>query len=137
MEFYSDKEAWNFPKNQYPNWDDCMRFYMSRIMNKVPQKSVLNDLAEAVEKIWKSGDGCPKSASSIMNQFEKTVHLEYKKYRKGDATTDKKKKKTEGPVQSPVRISKRSHAPLCITEEATGSANDTWGSSFSSLWSSS
>ena len=68
MEFYSDTVPWSF--EIYPTWDDCMRFYMSRIVNKVPQKTIINQLAEAVESIWKTGDGCPKAKSSIMKQFE-------------------------------------------------------------------
>ena len=70
MEFYSDTVPWPFETCRYPTWDDCMRFYMSRIVNKVPQKTIINQLAEAVESIWKTGDGCPKAKSSIMKQFE-------------------------------------------------------------------
>ena len=73
-----------FPKERYPTWDDCMRYYKSRINNKVTQKSVINQLSEAVETIWKSGDGCPKAKHRIMVQFETCVFPQYQKYRKGD-----------------------------------------------------
>ena len=102
MEFYEDSEPWMFPTNRYPTWDDCMRYYMSRMKGakKVSQKSIFNELSEAVHKIWKSGDGCPKSKSNIMNQFEKTVLPQYQRYRRGDAGNRSKKKKTEPPPQS-------------------------------------
>ena len=73
MDFYHDNELWTFPVYQYPTWDDVMRFYMSRIKQKIPPKVVINKLAEEVQKIWKLGDGCPKAVSSIRNQFEKYV----------------------------------------------------------------
>ena len=93
MEFYSDTDPWHFPTDRYPTWDDCMRFYMSRITNREVQKSILYDLAVSVEKIWRSGDGCPKSQSTIIYQFEKTVLPAYQKSRKGDTGGQKKKKK--------------------------------------------
>ena len=108
MEFYTDKNAWTFPPNQYPTWDDCMRFYMSRIQENMSQKAIIQSLAEEVEKIWKSGDGCPKSVSSIVTQFERYVLPQYKKNRKGDMNKKgKKKKKLEKPAQSPARRSLR------------------------------
>ena len=55
-----DTEPWMFPKYQYPTWDDCMRFYMSRVKVKVPMKTAMLELAEAVHQIRKAGDGCPK-----------------------------------------------------------------------------
>ena len=66
---------------------------MSRMKGakKVSKKSIFNELAEAVHKIWKSDDGCPKSKSNIMNQFEKTVLPRYQRYRRGDAGNRSKK----------------------------------------------
>ena len=109
MEFYSDSEPWNFPKYQYPTWDDCMRYYMSRIKVKTAQKKTITELALAVETIWKAGDGCPKHYSNIMVQFEKTVFPQYQKYRKGDGVGNKgkKRKKLEVPSKSPARKSVR------------------------------
>ena len=107
MEFYTDTEPWNLPKNQYPTWDECMRYYMSRIKVKISQKTAIVDLAKDVEKIWKAGDGCPKHFHHIMTQFEKTVLAQYQKYRKGDQPGKSKKKKIQTPSQSPARRSVR------------------------------
>ena len=52
--------------------------------NKLPQKTIINQLAEDVEKIWKTGDGCPKSKSIIRTHFENHVYATYQKYRRGD-----------------------------------------------------
>ena len=110
MDFYSDTAPWNLPSYQYPTWDDCMRYYLSRTKNKIPIKSALHGLAVGVHQIWKSGDGCPKSPQRIMVQFENTVLHQYQKYRKGDALLSgkKKKKNSDKPSQSPVRKSSRS-----------------------------
>ena len=107
MEFYTDTEPWNLPKNQYPTWDECMRYYMSRIKVKISQKTAIVDLAKDVEKIWKAGDGCPKHFHHIMTQFEKTVLVQYQKYRKGDQPGKSKKKKIQTPSKSPARRSVR------------------------------
>ena len=108
MEFYTDKNAWTFPPNQYPTWDDCMRFYMSRMQENWNQKAIIQNLAEEIERIWNAGDGCPKSLSSIRTQFENHVLPQYKKYRKRDGNKKgKKKKKLETPAQSPARRSLR------------------------------
>ena len=122
MDFYNDEDTWVFPKERYPTWDDCMRYYKSRINTKVTQKSVINQLSEAVETIWKSGDGCPKSKNRIMVQLESYVIPQYQKYRKGDMQPNKsKKKKSQTPAQSPVRKSARSSHPADVenTPEAT------------------
>ena len=117
MDFFSDSEAWHFPTYQYPTWDDCMRFYISRTKNKVPQKSAIYQLSEAVVKIWKSGDGCPKSWNIIMLQFENTVLPQYQKYRKGDTVTGKKKKKISvKPTPSPITIRKISRTQTSQTD---------------------
>ena len=109
MEFYTDTEPWNLPKNQYPTWDDCMRYYMSRVTVKIPQKTAIFELAKDVEKIWKAGDGCPKHFHTIMTQFERTVWPQYQKYRKGDGgeTKKNKQKKKQTPAKSPARRSMR------------------------------
>jgi hypothetical protein len=107
MEFYSDTVPWFFETCRYPTWDDCMRFYMSRIVNKVPQKTIINQLAEAVESIWKTGDGCPKAKSSIMKQFENHVLPTYQKYRRGDTIPRVRQKKPGTPAQSTSRKSAR------------------------------
>ena len=107
MDFYMDTEPWMFPKYQYPTWDDCMRFYMSRVKVKVPMKTAMLELAEAVHQIWKAGDGCPKSETNIITQFERSVYSQYQKYRKGDGVKKDKQKKYKGPVQSSTRKSLR------------------------------
>ena len=112
MDFYSDTDPWNFETCKYPTWDDCMHYYMSRI-NKFHQKTIINHLAEAVEKIWKSGDGCPKSISSIRGQFENHVLATYQKYRRGDTVPRSRQKKPGTPAPSPSRRSGRSAA--CTT----------------------
>jgi hypothetical protein len=113
MEFYHDNEPWTFPVYQYPTWDDVMRFYMSRIKQKIPPKAIINKLAEEVEKIWKLGDGCPTAVSSIRNQFEKYVLPQYQKYRKGDGNKKGRKQKKGGtPAQSPARRSLRAQPDL-------------------------
>ena len=70
-----------------------MRFYMSRVKQKIPQKTVIQKLAEEVEKFWKLGDGCPKSVSSIRKQFENYVLPQYQKYRKGDMNKKEKEER--------------------------------------------
>ena len=108
MELYTERNAWTFPPNQYPTWDDCMRFYTSRMQENWSQKAIIQSLAEEIERIWKAGDGCPKSLCSIRTQFEKNVLPQYKKYRKGDGNKKGKKKiKLETPAQSPARTSLR------------------------------
>ena len=106
MEFYDDKEPWRLPRDKYPTWDDCMRYCKSRISKDISHKSVVNKLAEEVEAIWKSGDGCPKAKANIIVQFENSILPMYQKYRKGDALPNKsKKKKIQTPAQSPARRS--------------------------------
>ena len=129
MEFYTDKDPWQLATDRYPTWDDCMRYYMSRISNKVPPKSIIHDLAVGVEKIWKSGDGCPKSKSTIIYQFEKTVLPAYQKFRKGDtgggSSKKKKKKVNDSPqVQTPARTSLRSPAPSSVDHDHDLSSSD-------------
>ena len=132
MEFFSDKDPWTFESCKYPTWDDCMRFYKSRIVNKVPQKSIINQLAEAVETIWKTGDGCPKSKSSIRTQFENYVLPAYQKYRRGDTIPRVRKKILGTSAPSPARRSGRSQgsAPSIsmedISEEDQSTSCDTF-----------
>ena len=76
-------------------------------MNKVPQKTIINQLAEAVESIWKTGDGCPKAKSSIMKQFENHVLATYQKYRRGDTIPRVRQNKPGTPAQSTSRRSAR------------------------------
>ena len=70
-------------------------------------KTAMLELAEAVHKIWKAGDGCPKSVTNIITQFERSVYSQYQKYRKGDGVNKDKQKKFKGPVQSSTRKSLR------------------------------
>ena len=120
MDFYSDNEPWDFEKCKYPSWDDCMRYYMSRINKdkKVPQKTIIHQLACAIEKIWKSGDGCPKSVSRIRYQFETCVLATYQKCRRGDTVPRSRQKKPGTPAQAPARRSARSAA--CTTSGDQG-----------------
>ena len=122
MDFYSDNEPWDFEKCKYPSWDDCMRYYMSRINKdkKVPQKTIIHQLACAIEKIWKSGDGCPKSVSSIRYQFETCVLATYQKCRRGDTVPRSRQKKPGTPAQAPARRSARSAA--CTTSGDQGTS---------------
>jgi hypothetical protein len=75
--------------------------------------------------VWKLGDGCPKSVSSIRKQFENFVLPLYQKYRKGGMNKKgRKKKKDDTPAQSPVRKSLRAqpgpqdagHVPATLTK---------------------
>ena len=117
MEFYADTDPWYFETCRYPTWDDCMRYYMSRVTNKVPQKTIINQLAEDVHKVWQSGDGCPKSISSIRSQFENHVLATYQKYRRGDTIPRSKQKKSGTPAPSPSRKSARSS--ICTSTGVT------------------
>jgi hypothetical protein len=88
MDFYMDTEPWMFPNYQYLPWDDCMR-----VKVKVPMKTAMLELADTVYQIWKAGNGCPKSVTNIITQFERSVYSQYQKYRKGDGVKKDKQKK--------------------------------------------
>ena len=88
MEFYNDNETWScIPVSHIGQLNEVLDV---KGQAENPPETVIQKLAEEVEKFWKLGDGCPKSVSSIRKQFENDVLPQYQKYRKGDM---KKKEK--------------------------------------------